>query len=55
MIIFYGVLTGKGSQVTSHYLFWKSTIHNTILTGFDIIVNDAVIPKPAFDNFFLLS
>ena len=49
MIIFYEVLTGKGSQVASHYL------HDTILTAFDIIVNDGVIPKPAFDNFFLLS
>ena len=44
-----GVLTRKNSQVNSHYKIDKSNI----LTAFDTIVDDGVIPKPPLDHFFL--
>ena len=48
MMIFWEVLIGKDSQVTSRYIFYKSNI------VFDTIVNVGVIPKPAVYKFFLL-
>ena len=48
MMIFWGVLIGKDSRVTSRYIFYKSNI------VFDTIVDVGVIPNPALDNFFSL-
>ena len=49
MMIFYGLLIAKGSQVTSHYIFSKSSI------VFDTVVDVGVILNPVLNKFFHLS
>ena len=50
MLILYGVLTGKDSQETSHYISCKSKSN----IAFDTTVDVGVIPIPAFDKCFIL-
>ena len=48
-VFFGGVLIEKDSQVTSPYIFYKSSI------AFDTIIDVGVIPNPALDKYFLLN